>query len=146
MPGTQVMFPFTTENRAALSRVQSEVNRNVRYQSDAITHPRLEIPERWDLLLEGGLGDCEDYALTKRHLLRNQFPRWHQNFRIATCWQRRGDNSTYHATLIVETDQGAWVLDNNYSSPVRIETLGWHWDRIEDPQSPTGWSKFRLRG
>lgn len=140
------MFPLTPEHRNAMNQIHRDVNRSIRYQDDAVTHPHLEIPDRWDLLLEGGLGDCEDYALTKRHLFRNRFSRWHQSFRIATCWQRRGDDSSYHATLIVESDQGVWVLDNNYSSPIRIESVGWHWDRIEDPSSPTGWSQFRLRG
>ena len=64
-------------------------------------------PEFWTLM-DGHGGDCEDYALTKRaRLIAAGLP--------PDCLQiARGRlfDGSGHAVLLVETDRGAYVLDN----------------------------------
>jgi predicted transglutaminase-like cysteine proteinase len=136
-------LPWTDAVRDRARSIHRLVNRKITYQTDGVTHPHLDIPEQWDLLLEGGHGDCEDYALTKRHHLRNEFPSYHHCFRIATCWTVARDDSSYHATLIIDTDAGMFILDNNFRDIVTIGSVNWRWHKIEDVTSPTGWSHLR---
>jgi predicted transglutaminase-like cysteine proteinase len=136
-------IPWNDDIQTRVKAIHRRVNQKIIYQTDAITHPDLLIPEQWDLLLEGGRGDCEDYALTKRHHLRAEFPAWHHCFRIATCWTRAGDDSTYHATLLVDTESGMFILDNNFRDVVAIGSVNWRWHKIEDVFSPSGWSELR---
>lgn len=125
--------------------INREVNRKITYRIDAQNHPQLPVPEQWNVLLEGGYGDCDDYAATKRHFLRNRYPQHHDHFRLATCWVDAGRTAgSYHAVLIVETDQGAYVLDNNLRRPILMEDVNYAWHKIEDPRSPTGWSRITL--
>jgi predicted transglutaminase-like cysteine proteinase len=84
---------------AMLASVNSTVNRAI--------HPKLDGRlDTWSV--SPAAGDCEDYALTKRHrLIASGVPA--SALRIAQVKTRRGE---FHAILVVETDKGAFVLDN----------------------------------
>ena len=110
-------------------RINSKVNASVTYKTDL---EQYSTPEFWKEA--GAFGDCEDYALLKRELLRQQgFDE--DKIHIATCWINAIAKDTGHCVLIVETDKGQFILDNNLKDPVPLnfETLGYKyiWNVIE---------------
>jgi predicted transglutaminase-like cysteine proteinase len=94
--------------------INREVNESVSYKTDL---EQYDTPEFWKEA--GGFGDCEDYALLKRALLKEQvFDEL--CIHIATCWINVKAIDTGHCVLIVETDKGQFVLDNNLKDPVPL--------------------------
>jgi len=95
-------------------RINREVNASVSYKTDL---EQYSTPEFWKEA--GAFGDCEDYALLKRALLKEQgFDEL--CIHIATCWINVKAINTGHCVLIVETDKGQFVLDNNLKDPVPL--------------------------
>ena len=94
--------------------INRKVNASVSYKTDL---EQYDTPEFWKEA--GGFGDCEDYALLKRALLKEQgFDE--DKIHIATCWINVKADDTGHCVLIVETDKGQFVLDNNLKDPVLL--------------------------
>lgn len=62
----------------------------------------------WQTREKRGYGDCEDFALTLRKMMRAQFPEASSAFRIATAFTETGE---YHAVLSVETNKGTLICD-----------------------------------
>ena len=95
-------------------RINRDVNASVTYKTDLEQYAK---PEFWTEA--GKFGDCEDYALLKRELLRQQgFDA--AKIHIATCWINVKAIDTGHCVLIVETDKGQFILDNNLKDPVPL--------------------------
>jgi predicted transglutaminase-like cysteine proteinase len=95
-------------------RINSDVNARVTYKSDL---EQFGVPEFWQEA--GKFGDCEDYALLKRELLKEQgFDA--EKIHLATCWINVKADDTGHCVLIVETDKGQVILDNNLKDPVPL--------------------------
>ena len=95
-------------------RINSDVNASVQYKTDL---EQYGTPEHW--VEASNLGDCEDYALLKRALLKEQgFDA--EKIHLATCWINVKADDTGHCVLIVETDKGQFVLDNNLKDPVPL--------------------------
>ena len=95
-------------------RINREVNASVEYKTDLAQYGT---PEHW--VEAGTFGDCEDYALLKRALLKEQgFDE--DKIHIATCWINAVAIDTGHCVLIVETDKGQFILDNNLKDPVPL--------------------------
>ena len=95
-------------------RINSQVNASVTYKTDLA---QFEVPEFWQEA--GKFGDCEDYALLKRALLKEQgFDA--EKIHLATCWINVKADDTGHCVLIVETDKGQFILDNNLKDPVSL--------------------------
>ena len=110
-------------------RINREVNASVTYKTDL---EQYDTPEFW--VEAGRFGDCEDYALLKRALLKEQgFDEL--CIHIATCWINVKADNTGHCVLIVETDKGQFILDNNLKDPVPLnfEAVGYKylWNIIE---------------
>ena len=110
-------------------RINSQVNASVSYKTDL---EQYSTPEFW--LEANTFGDCEDYALLKRELLRQQgFDE--DKIHITTCWINVKAIDTGHCVLIVETDKGQFILDNNLKDPVPLnfEAVGYKyiWNIIE---------------
>jgi predicted transglutaminase-like cysteine proteinase len=111
-------------------RINSDVNASVSYMSDS---QQFGVPEFW-CEARNGFDDCDGYALLKRALLKEQgFDEL--CIHIATCWINVVAIDTGHCVLIVETDKGQFILDNNLKDPVPLnfETLGYKyiWNVIE---------------
>ena len=95
-------------------RINSDVNASVSYKTDL---EQYDTPDYW--VEATALGDCEDYALLKRAMLKEQgFDE--DKIHIATCWINVKADDTGHCVLIVETDKGQFVLDNNLKDPVPL--------------------------
>ena len=116
-------------NYSVAERINSQVNASVTYKTDL---EQYSTPEFW--CESGTFGDCEDYALLKRALLKEHgfAP---ECIHIATCWINVEAIDTGHCVLIVETDKGQFILDNNLKDPVRLnfETANYKyiWNKIE---------------
>lgn len=104
-----------------LADVNTEVNMNSQYKSDLENY---KCGEYWE---EGNYyKDCDDYALTKRRILLDKGMKL-ENVCIATCWCETGE---YHAVLYVELDDGSYILDNRFQTPIFPKNLPYKWDKI----------------
>ena len=96
-------------------RINSKVNASVSYMSDS---EQFGVPEWWSEA-RSGFDDCDGYALLKRELLKEQgFDA--EKIHLATCWINVKADDTGHCVLIVETDKGQVILDNNLKDPVSL--------------------------
>lgn len=102
-------------------QVHSKVNSETSYRSDWLQY---DVPEFWTVA--GKFGDCEDYALLKRKMLIDAgFDR--DKIHLCTCFV----DGAGHCVLLVETDRGNYILDNNQSEPVQPSFLSYKWDKIQ---------------
>ena len=111
-------------------RINSQVNASVTWISDS---EQFGVPEFW-CEARSGFDDCDGYALLKRELLRQQgFDE--DKIHISTCWINVKAFDTGHCVLIVETDKGQFILDNNLKDPVPLnfQTVDYRyiWNIIE---------------
>jgi predicted transglutaminase-like cysteine proteinase len=87
-----------------LVRVNNWVNKTVKPLSD-LEH--WGVAERWSYP-DDGYGDCEDYVLLKRRMLIQAG--WPREALLVTVVRDKNDDA--HAVLMVSTDKGDYVLDN----------------------------------
>ena len=113
---------MTTLNSYSIAeRINSDVNASVKYKTDL---GQYNVPEFWTVA--GKFGDCEDYALSKRKMLIDAgFDR--DKIHLCTCFV----DGAGHCVLLVETDRGNYILDNNQSEPVQPSFLSYKWDKIQ---------------
>jgi len=103
---------------ADLATINTSVNMEIQPVLDSITYKKSDY---WALPSEsptGRSGDCEDYALLKRHLLIKKG--WPVSSVLVAVVL---DKKQFHAVLIVRTDRGDLVLDNK-------ENLVRTWDKV----------------
>lgn len=118
-----------------LKQVNSRVNRSMRSQSDHRSRGKID---HWSV--GGRVGDCEDYALTKRHELIRRG--WSSNtVLVATVRDRRNRS---HAVLVAHTNRGDFVLDNLTGSIRSWDRTGYRWLKRQSRQNPKKW--VRLNG
>lgn len=100
--------------------INSEVNLSVTYKTDLEQYSKLE---HWEVA--GKFGDCEDYALLKRErLIAIGFEK--SKLHLACCWTELNE---YHCVLIVETNNGVFVLDNRYAQVKTPSELPYRWHK-----------------
>lgn len=89
-------------------------------------------------------GNCNDYAVTKRHvLLESGWPA--SSLLLAeVALVATGE---HHLILIVRGSSGDWVLDNMRPSVVRLEDTrnDYIWVRVESARNPRLWTKSFAR-
>lgn len=115
---------------AELREVNRDVNRSIRFErnEDGI------VGERW--VLSPKTGDCNDYAVTKRHdLIARGWPaRMLLLAEVVTTW------GEHHLVLVVHTRGGDLVADSlNHEIKPWTETP-YQWVRIQTPAMPTFWA------
>lgn len=99
----------TPEHLSELDEVNRFVNSRVRPATDLDVYG---ISEYWTLpTARASRGDCEDYALLKRHLLHQRG--WPSGALLLTVV--RDEKGEGHAVLTVRTLQGDYILDNKTS-------------------------------
>lgn len=118
---------------ALLYRVNNLVNRDIHMESDQRQYHQVDY---WNV--ESGRdehGDCEDYALTKRHLLMEAGipPRVLSFGIVRTSW------GELHAILIVKSDQGDLILDNIVSDILHWDRTNYTWIKRQMPGDPFDW-------
>ena len=83
-------------------------------------------------------GDCNDYAVTKRHQL------------IARGWPARTVllsevvtvSGEHHLVTVVRTNSGDLVLDNLTNQIVPWSRTPYRWVRIQTPKNPNYWASI----
>lgn len=131
-------FALTRERRIELDAVNSEVNRRI--------IPKVSFAngatEEW--LISPPVGDCKDYAITKRHeLLVRGLPS-----RALLLSEVVIASGEHHLVLVVRLKDEDLVLDNlkDEIRPVAATYREYQWVRIETQQNPKFWARVRLPG
>jgi predicted transglutaminase-like cysteine proteinase len=93
----------TTQRLSELDSVNRQVNMAIRPATDSEIYGEVE---RWTLPVDRG--DCEDYALLKRHILMRRG--WPASALLMTVV--RDEKGEGHAILTARTSKGDYVLDN----------------------------------
>ncbi len=118
-----------------LKQVNYRVNRSIRAKSDRSAYGKTD---HWSV--GGRVGDCEDYALTKRHELIRRG--WSSNtLLVATA---RDHRNRRHAVLIAHTSRGDFVLDNLTGKIRAWNKTGYRWLKRQSRNNPKKW--VRLTG
>jgi predicted transglutaminase-like cysteine proteinase len=129
-------FPRLTQaERKLLRRVNAEVNHTIRYLSDrenyavadrAVTEPAVRRPLVANLP-PARYGDCEDYALTKKHrLTRSGFSATRAFVALAVVPE--DGRKVMHSVLAVP-EGGEWHILNNWDNQIqRAGSLQRWWD------------------
>ncbi|MET4802896.1 transglutaminase-like cysteine peptidase [Bradyrhizobium sp. LB11.1] len=126
---------LTAERMAQLQEVNQQVNIAIRPE------PNLEglRGEKW--LLHPASGDCNDYAVTKRHdLIAKGFPaRSVLLSEVVVPW------GEHHLVVVVRTSSGDLVLDNLTGHILPWSKKSYRWVRIQSPKNPTYWASLAGR-
>ena len=112
-PSEESRFNATPERLSQLDEINRHINRTIQPTTDLELYG---VTEYWTLP-KSGKGDCEDYALLKRHMLIEQG--WPVSSVLMTVV--RDEKGEGHAVLTARTAQGDFILDNK-SEEVKI----WH--------------------
>ncbi len=122
--------PLTPETWRQLVRVNLQVNRAIRPQSDRRTHGRLDV---WSL--SGNVGDCEDYVLRKRKALIQKG--WPADALLITT--ARDTKGRPHAVLLARTSRGDFVLDNLTNRVRPWNKVPYRWLKRQSAKDPRKW-------
>jgi predicted transglutaminase-like cysteine proteinase len=96
--------------------------------------------EEW--LLSPAAGDCNDYAVTKRHkLLARGWPS--RSLLLAEVVTAHGE---HHLVLVVRLEEGDFVLDNLTDAIRPWSRTGYRWVRVQSPDDPRFWSAVGAPG
>lgn len=120
-PGASNAFPG--EDRtfiATLEFVNRYVNANMVYVSDM---DQYGVTEHWVMNPASGMGDCEDYALTKLSLLQQLGFPYIGSARIRALVATTPKGQYGHAVLEVRMKTGTVILDNNFNQLMTREEL-----------------------
>lgn len=125
---------LTTANWALLKKVNDRVNHAIQPMSDM---DHWGVVDQWDLPLDG-YGDCEDYALYKRHLLIEiGFPRQALLMTVV-----KDENGEGHAILTAKTDHGDFILDNMRESIVAWDATHYTFVKRQSQYDPNVWEQI----
>lgn len=113
---------------ARLAAVNLAVNRAIAPRPDA---PGTDV---WRLGVAAG--DCDDYALEKRHrLVALGLPA--SALRLAVARTPAGER---HLVLVARTDRGDLVLDNLTDAILPVDRAALVFEMIQQPDKPRGWA------
>jgi len=124
---------LTPERLADLQEVNRLVNRSIAPERNLLGVNG----EKW--LIAPTAGDCNDYAVTKRHeLLARGWPS--RSLLLAEVAVPDGE---HHLVVVVRTAQGDLVLDNLHQTIKLWSEVPYRWVRIQRPSNPLFWSTVR---
>ncbi len=130
--GRNVVVALDERLMATLRHVNSAVNRSI----VPMRRSGHELVESWSVM--PAAGDCNDYAVSKRHaLIRRGFPR--SALLLAAAVTPRGEG---HLVLIVRTNQGDLVLDNLREDIRFWDMAGYRWLKRESAADPMRWERL----
>lgn len=110
------MLPVTPETTATLKELHETVKK--------LIIPTEEQGDLWMTVSEPTAGDCEDFALTLRKLLRERMPEYAGAFLMATAYT---EVAQYHAVLTIETAAGTLVCDIRYAACDTWDRFPYEW-------------------
>jgi predicted transglutaminase-like cysteine proteinase len=127
---------LNAERYAALLEVNRKVNIAIRPEPNL----RGLAGEEW--IINPSAGDCNDYAVSKKHQLRAKGWPAHALFlsEVVTSW------GEHHLVLVVRTDKGDLVLDNMTGAIRPVVLARYQWVRAQKPGSPMSWHDIAPQG
>ncbi|UVO27621.1 transglutaminase-like cysteine peptidase [Bradyrhizobium arachidis] len=126
---------LTPQRWTELNQVNRQVNLAIRPE------PNMEglAGEKW--LLHPSSGDCNDYAVTKRHeLIAKGFPA-----RSVLLSEVVTSGGQHHLVVVVRTLSGDLVLDNISPHILPWFKKSYRWVRIQTPKNPNYWASLGER-
>ncbi|MGY4234677.1 putative transglutaminase-like cysteine proteinase [Bradyrhizobium sp. USDA 4449] len=127
---------LTEERWADLKEVNQVVNRDIAPESNELGLAG----EKW--LINPSRGDCNDYAVSKRHeLLARGWPA--RTLLLAEVVVSSGD---HHLVLVVRTRTGDLVLDNLNPQIKPWGRVPYRWVRVQLPSNQKLWATVAARG
>ncbi len=126
---------LTAETLETMQRVNRDVNASIMpmAKSDAIADGGWTISP--------ASGDCNDYAVTKRHeLVQKGLPA--KAVRLAVVKTQSGIG---HLVLVISTNKGDLVLDNLSETIVPWQLTKYHWVKIQSSNDVRYWSEVKPR-
>jgi predicted transglutaminase-like cysteine proteinase len=108
-----------------LDLLNAGINQQIKYMTDL---QQYGVADWWvdPAQTDTRYGDCEDYVLAKRSVLIEQG--YGDYVSIATAWVR---GEGYHAVLVVQAQEGEYVLDNLHRLAHKKQDLGYNWHLIQ---------------
>jgi len=123
-------FEATPERLSELD----EVNRTVNHEIEPATDMEIYgVPEYWTIPTTRG--DCEDYALLKRHILIQRG--WPSSAMLMTVV--RDEKNEGHAVLTARTTQGDFILDNKIDIVRLWNQTPYHYVMRQSYMDPKVW-------
>ena len=117
----------------------SKINRDVNNAIKPRANFESVLAEKW--LVAPREGDCNDYAVTKRHeLLARGWPS--SSLLLAEVVVPSGE---HHLVLVARTHEGDLVLDNLDENVRPASLLSYKWVRAQQTKNPRFWSKISPR-
>ena len=130
--GGEDVVGLSASKRRELTDVNRRVNRQIVGQNDSAGEMGGDV---WSL--SPTAGDCEDYAITKRHELIRRG--WSANaLRLAVAKTSWGEG---HLVLVVRTSEGDLVLDNLTNRIRNWRQTGLRWELIQAAGNPRIWNR-----
>lgn len=130
----------TVELSPATFETMQRVNRDVNASIMPVTRSNAVIDGGWTI--SPASGDCNDYAVTKRHeLVQSGFPA--KAVRLAVVKTPSGIG---HLVLVVATNKGNLVLDNLSEAILPWQLTKYHWVKIQSTSDARYWFEIRPRG
>lgn len=125
---------LTKARKAELAKVNREVNRAIRPQEN----PNGVTAEEW--LVAPRDGDCNDFAVTKRHeLLARGWPS--RSLLLAEAVVASGE---HHLVLVVRTREDDFVLDSLSWAVRPVSQIHYKWVRAQQAGNPKLWSAINV--
>jgi predicted transglutaminase-like cysteine proteinase len=139
--GSDAAAAFFLVSAQQLETELSDINRRVNLSIQPIrTNDAGTLGDRW--LLSPLVGNCNDYAVSKRHeLLRLGWPSW--ALLLAEVKLKTGE---HHLVLVANARFESFVLDNLSQEIVPLTAeIEYQWIRIESGDDPKLWITFGSR-
>jgi predicted transglutaminase-like cysteine proteinase len=128
---------MNAENSELLKRVNSDVNAAI---IPIVKDHGPELQDGWTIAPSAG--DCNDYAVTKRHeLLQNGLPA--RALRLSVVKTSSGIG---HLVLVVATTNGDLVLDNLTETIRPWRSTDYHWLKIQSASDARFWNEIKVPG
>ncbi|MBN9003789.1 MAG: transglutaminase-like cysteine peptidase [Rhizobiales bacterium] len=135
-PAESNRIDLTPQNSELLHRVNHQVNAEI---SPMIKTRGPELDAGWTI--SPAAGDCNDYAVTKRHeLLRKGLPA--KALRLSVVKTPSGIG---HLVLVVATTSGDIVLDNLRESVLPWQQTDYRWLKIQSASDARFWYEIKVR-
>jgi len=136
-PAESDRIDLNANNEDLLKRVNRDVNATI---VSTVKSRGPKLGDSWTIA--PSMGDCNDYAVTKRHeLLRSGLPA--KALRLSAVKTSSGEG---HLVLVVMTTKGDLVLDNLTEAVLPWQRTDYRWLKIQSARDARLWSKIRPSG
>jgi predicted transglutaminase-like cysteine proteinase len=126
--------PLTKARWAELAKINNDVNRAIKPEANLGG----VMAEEW--LVSPRRGDCNDYAVTKRHqLLARGWPS--HSLLLTEVVVASGE---HHLVLVVRTSEDDFVLDNLRATVRPVSQIEYAWVRAQQVENPKFWSTIDI--